>query len=67
MTGEKKNVILAILMILLFAELGCGPSAFLIQPVPAGRKLKETTIYKDKGFFRADDIDVIKARIRRGE
>jgi protease-4 len=38
---------------------GCGPSAFLVQPVPAERKLAETQIDRDEGFFVTDKIAVI--------
>ena len=38
---------------------GCGPTAFLVQPVPAERKLTETQIDRDEGFFITDKIAVI--------
>ncbi len=48
--------------ILVFAGLvlcGCGQTAFLVQPVSAERKLAETQIDRDEGFFVTDKIAVI--------
>lgn len=38
---------------------GCGPTAFLVQPVPASRALRETQIDRDEGFFVRDKISVV--------
>ena len=59
MFGKMKNNLIAVILFLLVAGLGCGPSAFLIQSVPGGRKLNETTIEKDKGFFVTNKIAII--------
>jgi len=37
----------------LSALLGCGPTAYKITPVPADRKLKETVLLDEGGFFPA--------------
>ncbi|MHC4476398.1 MAG: signal peptide peptidase SppA [Planctomycetota bacterium] len=57
--GKKKMYFMAVLLFLAFAGSGCGPSAYLIQRVPGGRKLKETQIERDKGLFVTDKIVVI--------
>ncbi len=44
---------------LVFWVVGCGPTAFMIRPVPAQQKLQETEIEKDKGHFVTDKIAVI--------
>ncbi len=59
MTGKVKKNLIVVILFLLLAGVGCGPTAFLIQAVPGGRKLKETVIEKDKGFFVKDKIAVI--------
>ncbi len=38
---------------------GCGPTAFVVQPIPAERALRETEIERDDGFFVRDKIAVI--------
>jgi protease-4 len=40
-------------------EVGCGPKAFLIEAVPAGRRLQETEIDRDEGVFVKEKIAVI--------
>jgi len=49
--------IVVVLFLVFFA--GCGPSAFLIRPVPARRNLVETEIERDKGVFIRNKIAVI--------
>jgi protease-4 len=39
---------------------GCGPSAFLIQPVAVDRALVETQVSRDEGLFVRDKIAVIE-------
>jgi len=48
-----------VLVLVGVAGYGCGPSAFLIRPVPAKQDLKERTIQKDEGLFIFDKIAVI--------
>jgi protease-4 len=57
--GRKNVHYIVVALFLVFAAVGCGPSALLIQPVPGGRKLKETQIARDKGAFVTAKIAVI--------
>jgi protease-4 len=56
--GMKNMRYIVVGLFLVCAAVGCGPSALLIQPVPGGRKLRETQVAKDKGFV-SDKIAVI--------
>jgi len=49
--------------VILFAILmplsGCGPTAFLVQPVPAKKFLKETLVHRDPGIFVYDKVAIV--------
>ena len=49
--------------VLLFAVLmvlsGCGPTSFLVQPVPAKKILKESVVHRDEGIFVFDKIAIV--------
>jgi len=47
----NRRMIIAILFVQLIALIGCGPTAYKITPVPADRRLQETTVYNEGGLF----------------
>ena len=47
------------LIVLMIALAGCGPAAFQVELVPAGQKLQETQVQRDKGLFVLDKIAII--------
>lgn len=46
-------------MLLLGFLIGCGPTAFVIKPVPAAQDLNETVLQRDDGLWVPDKIAVI--------
>lgn len=46
-----------VLLTIIFA--GCNTGAFQIEMIPADKKLKESRVQKDKGFFITDKIAII--------
>ncbi|MBN1764446.1 MAG: signal peptide peptidase SppA [Sedimentisphaerales bacterium] len=55
----KKNSIWFIIILLMVFLTGCGPSAYLVRPVPAGQKLQEAVIRRDPGWFIFDKIAIV--------
>jgi protease-4 len=47
------------MVFLIIVLVGCGPTAFMIRPVPDKRELVETQIERDEGLFVTDKIAVI--------
>jgi protease IV len=42
-----------------FLTCGCGPTSFMVTPVPATQQLQETQIQRDEGLWVTDKIAVI--------
>jgi protease-4 len=58
---RPKTIALAVLAVSVWiSACGCGPSGYLIQPVPIDKTLSETEISRDKGLFIHDKIAVIE-------
>lgn len=66
------RIVMACGVAALLALAGCGPTAFQVQVVPAGRELVETEVQRDPGLLVLDkivliDVDgMLSSRPRRG-
>jgi len=56
MTGKLSFVIV---FVVLMVFSGCGPTSFLVQPVPAKKILKESIVHRDAGIFVFDKIAIV--------
>jgi protease IV len=57
--AKKQTLLFMWLSTMLITLAGCSSGAFQIEMIPAEKKLKETQIQKDKGWFISDKIAII--------
>jgi len=52
--------VFAVLCLSAFFAVGCSPQSYLLGSMSGGRRLAETEIERDEGFFVTDKIAVIE-------
>lgn len=59
MKSKKNSCTVLILFLVVIYSAGCGPTAFVIKPVPAAQGLNESILQRDDGLWVTDKIAVI--------